>query len=163
MTRTISYIFQFKLFTCEINDKTTFRDVIEKDILKQFALTISLKNTRHDNAFLAEWRDAKRKHHISAVVILDKLPSMRVFDNGGMTADRYFVNIRSADNQWDMFDMSNDASAPNGVNTWAGTRSTLIAEIELRAEYKACEIGDLSESTQRAILFRIAESYDTQE
>ena len=49
---------------------------------------------------------------------------VRVWDNGGSTADRYTVAIKRTSNGvtlWDIYTMSDDARSPQGINQYSHT------------------------------------------
>ena len=62
---------------------------------------------------------------------------VRVFDNGGKTADRYLVELE--DNSWFM---SRDANMPNGVCMYAGK-----SENECPERSREIQLGDLPVGT----------------
>lgn len=79
--------------------------------------------------------------------------TLRVFDNGGKTVDRYIVII---DN--DVFYMSDDANIPNGCNYYAGKLESISPETVMRNELK--DITSLPDGLKIGIVQRLYdESY----
>ena len=68
---------------------------------------------------------------------------IRVFDNGGKTADRYLVELE--DNSWFM---SENANSPNGVCMYAGK-----SENECPKDSREIQLGDLPGGTLCQIIY----------
>lgn len=76
--------------------------------------------------------------------------TLRVFDNGGKTLDRYSVIIGD-----DVYSMSHDANMPNGCNYYAGIVESISPKM---FEYEVVDIKSLPESLLIAIAIRLNDS-----
>jgi hypothetical protein len=72
-----------------------------------------------------------------------------VYDNGGKTADRYTVIIGN-----DVYSMSDNATAPNGVNMYAGEIGTDVHPDFIK-RMKKVKVNSLPQSVQKAITQRM--------
>lgn len=72
----------------------------------------------------------------------EMMSKLKVYDNGGITADRYTVVFPTGD----IYLMSRDADVPNGVCVYAGDNQEIIQDRD-----KEVDISELPDGTQRQI------------
>jgi len=72
-----------------------------------------------------------------------------VYDNGGKTADRYTVVIGT-----DVYGMSDNATAPNGVNMYVGEIGTDVHPDFIKS-MKKVKVNSLPQAVQKAIKQRM--------
>jgi hypothetical protein len=91
---------------------------------------------------------------------MSQQPNVDVWDNGGETADRYTVIIGD-----DVFAMSDNATAPNGVNMYITTLSIIPSIRERELDYllsgtEQCYPHELPDAVNNAINQRIIQLED---
>lgn len=80
---------------------------------------------------------------------------VNIYDNGGKTADRYTVIIDGA-----VYTMSDNATAPNGVNMYAGELKDLPNAVSKDDEFLGDDVlkADIPDKVKDAILLRMGVS-----
>ena len=91
-----------------------------------------------------------------------KKPAYIVEDNGGASADRYCLLVRIYGDTWDIYNMSENAMAPDGINGYNCTLhhnqpAIAGAIISYDRQDIPAAIRELPEQVQRAVRQRLAE------
>lgn len=81
---------------------------------------------------------------------------LRVYDNGGKTADRYTVIVEVPNDEFggEVYGMSDDANEPNGFNQFIGYPKDYE---DLTEDNKRIRLVDLPQSTLVAIIRRLVD------
>jgi len=77
------------------------------------------------------------------------MAELRIYDNGGLTIDRYMVIIGD-----DVYGMSADALSPGGFNNFCGNLNEFELSIPSLGEDVTDDYATLPDGLVRAILFR---------